>query len=574
VVRPLSPQQKSPIHFWRVIWAKRLTVLLVAVLAVAGSIGVDLMRSRQYTATASLQFFSQYYTQAVIAPVSSQDVVTDIQLVTSAAVKVEVAKILKAIPPSATVTQVGTTSVATVTVTSPDPRFAAQAANAYVKAYITQTQNSFLAQAQSAQVPLQTQITNLQTQITNIQNQLVHASGSQSNSLTSQLNQLTLRQETLQSQLSQIQISTAQATGGGRLVSPALVPKTPSSPKPVTDALLALLLGLVAGIVIVLLRDFFDDRIKSQEDLETVSNGLTTLGLIPKISDWKDRKTALLVTRDLPNSPPSEAYRGLRTSVQFASLEQSISIIEVTSASSGDGKTTTAANLAVSMAEAGQRVVLVSCDLRKPRIHEFFGLSNGVGFTSVLLDEVSITDACVPVPGVERLWLLRSGPVPANPSELIGSQRGRQLFRSLGEIYDVVIIDTPPVLPVTDAVVMATIADAVLFVCAARSTTGRDLAKGLELLGRVDANVLGLILNIASASDAYVYYRYGETYGGYGYTSNKSPKPNGPSNGVVGRGRRSNGSRGANVPGATERTGDQPKAPPVGPAPESPRSLS
>jgi polysaccharide biosynthesis transport protein len=492
-------------------------IVLVVILAVAVTIGIDLERTRFYTATANVQLLSQNYSASGISDIPAQAIVTDIQLFTSADVKAKVAKILRIAPPAASVTQIGATSVVSVSVTSPDPRLATRAANTYVKAYIAQTQSAFLAQAQAAEVPLQKQINTVESQITATEQQLAHTPASQASTLTTQLNQLNAQQQTLQSQLVQIQINTAQASSGGRLVSPATVPTKPSSPKPINDAIVAFIVGLAIGVAIALLNDFLDDRIKSHDDLEAASGGLATLGLIPNISYWVNRKTAKVITVERPNSPPSEAYRGLRTSIQFVSLEQSIVLIEVTSSSAGDGKTTTSANLAVSMAESGQRVILVSCDLRKPRIHEFFGLPNSIGFTSVLLDETSLSSACLPVPGVEGLWLLPSGPAPPNPSELLGSQRGRALFQTLGERFDAVIIDTSPVLPVTDAAVIATIADAVLVVCSAGKTTVKELSKGLELLKRVDAPILGTVLNQALASDAYVYYHYGEDDGGYGY---------------------------------------------------------
>ena len=120
------------------------------------------------------------------------------------------------------------------------------------------------------------------------------------------------------------------------------------------------------------------------------------LGLIPVIDEWRDRKRPYLVAPDAPKSPPTEAYRGLRTSVQFMALEEPTKVLQITSPSAGDGKTTTSANLAWIMAEAGQRVVLVGCDLRRPRIHEFFGLPNEIGFTSVLLGEAELEDALLP----------------------------------------------------------------------------------------------------------------------------------------------------------------------------------
>jgi len=540
---PTRPAEMGLLDYGRILWMRRLTIALVVVITVGGSIGIDMLRSKQYSATASIQFVPQSFSTTTSAQdLTPQEIATRIELMSGAGVRVEVAKILKTAPPSPSVVQVGATSVAEVTVISTDPTLASRAANAYVSAYISQSQSTYLAQQQSAELQLQTQINFLQDEIDSAQQQLSKASTAQSSALITQLGQLDAQQQTLRSQLSQLQINAAQAPSGGRLVSPASPPATPSSPKPVRDALIAVLLGLILGIGIALLREFLDDRIKSQNDLERVAGSNPVLGLIPRISEWRNRKNTVLVSVERPNSPPSEAYRGLRTSIQFMGLDKPTTIIEVTSASAGDGKTTTAVNLAATIAEGGQNVILVSCDLRKPRLHEFFGLPNDVGFTSVLVDQLTLRDACLPAPGVERLWILPSGPVPPNPSELLGSQRGRELFRILAERFDVVVVDTPPVLPVTDAAVIATLADGVLMVCSAGKTTNKDFSKALQLLDRVNAPILGLVLNNASTADAYVYYRYGEGYGyGYGQQNTKAIQTEKPQ--TKRRGKRTSGSR-------------------------------
>src|SRR5581483_4629837 len=168
------------------------------------------------------------------------------------------------------------------------------------------------------------------------------------------------------------------------------------------------------------------------------------------------------------------------------------------------------------MAEAGQRVVLVSCDLRRPRISDFFGLPNDVGFTSVLLGLEELDNALLEVPDQPNLRLLASGPIPPNPSELLSSAGTSELFSRLRAQADVVIIDSAPVLPVTDAAVLSTHADAVLLVASAGKSKRRDLVRAIELLSQINAPVVGTVLNQAGDSDTYTYYRYGY---GYGYGS-------------------------------------------------------
>ena len=233
------------------------------------------------------------------------------------------------------------------------------------------------------------------------------------------------------------------------------------------------------------------------------------LGLIPVIGGWRDHKRPHLVAQTHPRSRPSEAYRALRTSVQFLALENPTNVIQVTSPSAGDGKTTTSANLAWSLADAGQRVLLIGCDLRQPRIHDFFGLPNDIGFTSVLLGEAKLDDALLWVPNQPGLLLLPTGPVPPNPSELLSSARAPQVFKSLGAYADIVVVDSAPVLPVTDAAVLSTHADSILLVVSVGLDKGRDVVRAVEMLNQINAPIAGIVLNRAEETDSSAYYHYG-----------------------------------------------------------------
>jgi receptor protein-tyrosine kinase len=190
-------------------------------------------------------------------------------------------------------------------------------------------------------------------------------------------------------------------------------------------------------------------------------------------------------------------------------LETPTKVLQITSPSAGDGKTTTSANLAWIMADAGQRVVVIGCDLRQPRIHEFFGLPNDVGFTSVLLGEAELDDALLSVPNQPGLLMLPTGPVPPNPSELLSSAKTQQVFKSLGTYADMVIVDSAPVLPVTDAAVLSTHASAILLVVSVGMAKGRDVVRSVEVLNQINAPIAGIVLNRAPEADSSAYYRYG-----------------------------------------------------------------
>ena len=233
------------------------------------------------------------------------------------------------------------------------------------------------------------------------------------------------------------------------------------------------------------------------------------LAMIPSVGGWKAKDEAKVVSILEPSSVAAEAYRTLRTSIQFLGVDRPLRSLHVTSANAEEGKTTTLANLGVALARAGARVVIVCSDLRRPRIHEMFGLTNKVGFTSVLLGEVSLAQALQKVPGVERLYLLASGPFPPNPSELLQSRRAAEVFEHLKSDGNFLLIDSPPILPVTDGLVLAKRVDGTVMVCAASRTGRKEFARAVEMLQQVDAPVIGAVLNGVTEESGYGYkYRY------------------------------------------------------------------
>jgi len=536
VVQQEPTGEPGLLDYVRVLWRRRLIVILAVIVAVGGTIGIDTVRTRIYRATSTILFVSQNYSNnGTMVPLSPTDIATDIELVQGATITALVTKDLGAVPPPVTVIQVGTTEVAKISVSSPNKFLATTAANDYAQAYILGSQNRYLASQQGAEAQIQQQINGIQSQIQSVQLQInvPGANQSQISNLDAQLGTLESQQQALHTQLTQLTVEASQTPSGGQLVAPATVPTRPVSPNRVVDAVIAGIIGLIIGIALAMLREYFDDRIRTEAELEQVAKDLPVLGIIPRIEDWRDSEIPFLAFAHRPNSPAAESYRGLRTSIQFAGLDHPIRILHITSPAAADGKTTTSANLAVAMAEGGQSVVLICCDLRRPRLHEFFSIPNHIGLTSVLAGQVELTHALVNLPGIPRLTLLPSGPLPANPSELLGSRQARELFATLTQAVDVVILDSPPVLPVTDASVLATVADGSIMVTAAGETTRRDLSRAIELLRSVGAPLTGVVFNDASESDSYVYYGYGRNQG-YGEgpgSANGNGNGNGKSNG-------------------------------------------
>jgi non-specific protein-tyrosine kinase len=280
----------------------------------------------------------------------------------------------------------------------------------------------------------------------------------------------------------------------------------PSSPKPIQNGLIALGIGLILGGGLVFLRAYLDRSIRATADLERAAPDLPVLGVIPSLQDWKAKSRPRVVSvQHQPTSPAAEAYRSLRTSIQFLNVERPVSRLQITSSSAGEGKSTTVANLGVAMSRAGQHVVIVSCDLRRPRIHEFFGVSNAVGLTSVILGDVSLSDAMQPVQNEEGLTVLASGPKPPNPSELLNSSHTRVLLDSVAASADVMLLDCSPVMPVTDAVLLSSAVDATVVVVGAGQTASKDLTRCLKTLRQVNAPLVGTVLNQLKAKEDYGY---------------------------------------------------------------------
>ncbi len=208
-----------------------------------------------------------------------------------------------------------------------------------------------------------------------------------------------------------------------------------------------------------------------------------------------DHQPDHLITVADPRSPVSEAYRTLRTNLDFSSLDKPIKTMLVTSAGPEEGKSTVLANLAVTTAQAGRKVILVDCDLRRPTLHNIFNLKNDVGLTTMVVDDAAMESPPLQDTGVEGLQLVSSGPLPPNPSELLGSRRMEEIIAALLERADVVLFDAPPVVAVTDAAVLATKVDGVLLVINAGGTK-RDYARAAKArLEKVNANLLGAVLN-------------------------------------------------------------------------------
>lgn len=202
-----------------------------------------------------------------------------------------------------------------------------------------------------------------------------------------------------------------------------------------------------------------------------------------------------LITHLNPKSPISEAYRTLRTNIQFSNIDNEIKTIAVTSSDCSEGKSTIISNLAVTMAQSGKKVLLIDCDLRRPDIHKIFRMSNYVGFINILVEDLEMDKVIRDVQDVEGLKILTSGPIPPNPSEILNSTKAKVFIQKLKENFDVILIDSPPVGVVTDAAILSTYVDGIILVAGYGQVGVESIKEAKELLVKVNANIIGTVLN-------------------------------------------------------------------------------
>ncbi len=511
-----------------VVQRRRLIIVLCVIGVVAGSLTISLLQTPVYEANADV-VFEISSTEAILTPRNAlvgPQVATEIQVMQSRSVREAAAQQLGSAP-DVSVSPIGETRVVRISAKSTEPREAAEVANVYAETYIRTRQEQLVGELLSAGEQVQAKVDELEQEI----RQLGEGAGPD---IDRERGALLARQDSYAQQLDQLQLARNLTDSDGvRLVGRAVEPTSPVEPTPLRNALLALVVGLMLGVGLAFLREQLDDTVKTKDELERATGGLGTLALIPTLANWRDRSRPQVVSLSEPASPVAEAYRSLRTSVQFIGLQHPVQVIQLTSPNASEGKTTTLANLAVALAGAGQRVVVLCCDLRRPRIHEFFGLSNATGFTSVLLGEIPLSASLQGVPGQNRLALLASGPPPPNPSELLASQRSADVLLALRSECDVVLVDSPPVLPVTDSIVLSRMVDATILVGTAGRTTRKEYQRAVELLRQVDAPLIGSVLNGVDQEDLFGY--------GYGYGYYQSDDDDDAEDATVGDGPGRNG---------------------------------
>ncbi len=301
-------------------------------------------------------------------------------------------------------------------------------------------------------------------------------------------------------------VSSELKTSNIRVVDAASTPVDPVSPKRLLDLFLALFGGAFAGAGLAFFFEYLDSRIKTPDEIKT-HLGLPSLGMIPSLGAQAKDAEEPLISNGVP-ARFSEAFRTVRTNVLFSSAAEGSRSVIVTSTGPGEGKTMVASNLAIGFAQAGQRVVLLDGDMRRPRLHNVFGLRQEPGLSNVMVGTAKVSDGLRKT-SVEGLWVLPAGKIPPNPAELLGSSRFREFLASLSTHFDWVIVDTPPVMAVADASVVAHAVSGVVFVVGADMTSRHGARAALDQLETARAKFVGAVLNRVDLDrNAYYYAQY------------------------------------------------------------------
>ena len=327
--------------------------------------------------------------------------------------------------------------------------------------------------------------------------------------------------EGLLQRLKEAGVMTGLRSSNVRIVDPASPPGAPTTPNIPRNILMSLLVGLAGGIALAFILESRDDTVHSLEQAQMIT-ALPSLAVIPLAASSgrsllpgkRQAKAAASATALQPKSQIAEAYRALRTSVLLSRTGQSAKVLMVTSALPQEGKTTTSVNLAIVLAQHDARVLLIEADMRRSGISQVFDLNSEAGLSTILAGESAAKATIQSVPAVPNLSVLPAGPVPLNPSVMLGSSRMKDLLADLDADFDYVIIDTPPVLSVTDAVLLSKLVDSTLLVIRAGMTSKAALHRVYEVLAHVDAHVMGVILNAADSTEPDRYY-YGGRHHGY-----------------------------------------------------------
>lgn len=543
----LFPELDLKVYF-RILWQWLWLIILCAILAAAAAYTASIFSVPIYQASTTLLVDEAREPTANYQDllVSERIARTYAELMKRPTTLAQVAvkfgaepKVLNTAVTGITVTPIRDTQLIKVTVEGVSPELVAAVADALPEVFIVdinevQTQRFAGSKANLEQqlAELNRQIELQQVAIDNIGDAKTPDEAVRLGQLQNELSQTKNSYANILRSYEELRLTEVQSVDSIVVVEKASIPGGPIRPRVLTNTLLAAIVGVMLALGVVFLIEYLDDRIKSPQDLLSVLNSpiLGTIARLPqqgkrRQQDTQGNRQASLITSLEPRHPITEAYRSLRTNLQFSSVDETLRSLLVTSATPGEGKTTTAANLATVFAQAGHSVILVDADIRKPQQHKIFDLPKSPGLTELMVSSNTPTSFFLRETQIPNLRILTSGKEAPNPAELLGSNRMKQLLRELEQEADFLVIDAPPLLAVTDAQVLSNSVQGVLLVVNTEKTPRTIVARGAEAILRANGRILGVVLNrLANSARGYYYY-----YDSYAYYYNDNDSDDGDS---------------------------------------------
>jgi capsular exopolysaccharide synthesis family protein len=454
-----------------------------------------------YSATITSEYLSRTYSQIMTNTSVMEETISQLSLQMSP----------QQLAGMITVQEVQNSQLIRLSVVSTNPQLAARIANTVIEVFSSEIQEQQTKRFALSKSSLETRMADIENQINEFGNQLQNATTDEDiDRIETKIAQYQGIFSTLLNSYEQIRLSEAQTMTSVTLIEPANVPNSPFRPRVLMNTALAGLTGflLTAGAIFAL--EAMDDTIKTPDDIKHRLD-LPVLGIIDSFSQGDNNGGGLIAVK-MPRSPITESFRTLRTNVQFASIDRDLKSLLVTSAEPTEGKTTIAANLAVVFAQSGRKTVIIDADMRRPDVHKKFDISNSEGLTSIFYrkidNQIKGEDKIVKSP-IDNLQILTSGKLPPNPSEILASVKMKRLIERIKADNDVLIIDSPPILAVTDAVILSPLVDGVLIVVAPGKTTFTAAKNMIEQLQRSKARILGVVIKFMDGRGKRYARRYG-----------------------------------------------------------------